>query len=204
MRVPRGRPSAERAAQLDRTILDAAFAGFLDHGYQATAMEGVARQAGVSKSTLYGRFPTKEALLRACLTDRAGQWSRAASTRNHLIPDSFDGMLRHHGQTVITMFAQTELSRVTRLIESIAVDFPDVSRFWHETAMKPYVAYVAENMRKRAADAPPDVDWEFLSGLFMHGLGGWLRSEAMAGPVSPEQAEAHLDKLVRSIEALVR
>ena len=57
-----GRPSRKQAAQLGERILDAAAHLFLAHGYGATSIEAVARQARISKRTFYHRFEDKPAL----------------------------------------------------------------------------------------------------------------------------------------------
>ncbi len=46
-------------------ILDAALAEFSSSGLRRTAMEDVARRAGVGRATVYRRFPAKEALVQA-------------------------------------------------------------------------------------------------------------------------------------------
>jgi TetR/AcrR family transcriptional repressor of mexJK operon len=48
-------------------ILDAASAQFLDEGYAAVSIEGIAAQAGVSKVTIYNQFGGKEELFRAAI-----------------------------------------------------------------------------------------------------------------------------------------
>jgi TetR/AcrR family transcriptional repressor of mexJK operon len=60
----RGRPvdQAKREA-----ILDAASAQFLEVGYSACSIEGIAAQAGVSKVTIYNQFGGKEELFRAAI-----------------------------------------------------------------------------------------------------------------------------------------
>ncbi|HLY55468.1 MAG TPA: TetR/AcrR family transcriptional regulator [Stellaceae bacterium] len=60
-----GRPSRERAARLGGDIVAVAAELFLVDGYGATSIETVARRAGVSKRTIYSRFPDKAALFRA-------------------------------------------------------------------------------------------------------------------------------------------
>jgi AcrR family transcriptional regulator len=68
-RAPRRR---ERAAHLGPErrrplVLDAAFELFLEHGYDGTSMEAVARAAGVSKPVVYDCFASKEELFTALL-----------------------------------------------------------------------------------------------------------------------------------------
>ncbi|MET8508988.1 TetR/AcrR family transcriptional regulator [Streptomyces sp. NPDC004787] len=56
----RGRPRSETA---DARILDAALRLLLDHGYDRFSIDEVAGTAGVAKTTLYRRWPTKDHLI---------------------------------------------------------------------------------------------------------------------------------------------
>jgi AcrR family transcriptional regulator len=56
----RGRPRSEAA---DTRILDAALESLLDRGYDRFSVDEVAMQAGVAKTTLYRRWPTKDHLI---------------------------------------------------------------------------------------------------------------------------------------------
>jgi AcrR family transcriptional regulator len=48
-------------------VLDAAFALFREHGYEATSMEAIAAAAGVTKPVVYDCYPSKEELFNALL-----------------------------------------------------------------------------------------------------------------------------------------
>src|ERR687894_3210836 len=63
-----------------RAILDAAAELFLAHGFAAVSMEAVARQAEVSKATLYAHFSGKDALFGAMVAERCGRLAVEAST----------------------------------------------------------------------------------------------------------------------------
>ncbi|MGO9507045.1 MAG: TetR/AcrR family transcriptional regulator [Mycobacterium sp.] len=54
--------SVESITELDRTILDTARAVFETYGVRRANIEDVAARAGVSRSTIYRRFPTKDDL----------------------------------------------------------------------------------------------------------------------------------------------
>jgi TetR/AcrR family transcriptional regulator of autoinduction and epiphytic fitness len=55
--------------QRRHTLLEAAAAVFLRDGYAASSMDKVAREAGMSKRTLYRLFPSKAALFEATIND---------------------------------------------------------------------------------------------------------------------------------------
>ncbi len=54
--------AAEAITDLDRTILDTARAVFETYGVRRANIEDIATRAGVSRSTIYRRFPTKDDL----------------------------------------------------------------------------------------------------------------------------------------------
>jgi AcrR family transcriptional regulator len=61
----RGRP---RDATVDRRILATTFRQLVDVGYGALSIEAVAAEAGVAKTTIYRRYPTKAGLAVAALS----------------------------------------------------------------------------------------------------------------------------------------
>ena len=72
-------PSADVSAPVPQTearrlqILAAGKQVFLEHGYRAASMDLVAATAGVSKTTIYSKFGSKEELLAAIVDDIAEQ-----------------------------------------------------------------------------------------------------------------------------------
>jgi AcrR family transcriptional regulator len=66
METPRGRP---RDNDADRRILAAARDALLSAGYAGLAVDEVAQRAGVAKTTLYRRWPTKDHLAIAVYAD---------------------------------------------------------------------------------------------------------------------------------------
>ena len=60
-----GRPSLDDAQSLTNRIVDVATHLFLSDGFEATSLEKIAKEAGVSKRTLYSRFDSKSELFKA-------------------------------------------------------------------------------------------------------------------------------------------
>src|SRR5690349_21503047 len=69
------RPLRADAARNRTRVLDAARTAFAEAGLDV-GVEEIARRAGVGKGTLYRRFPTKEALVRAIFEDILGDVER--------------------------------------------------------------------------------------------------------------------------------
>ena len=60
-------PGRPRSAEADEAILGAAIELFADAGYEGLTVEGVAARAGVSKATVYRRYPGKlDLVVAAC------------------------------------------------------------------------------------------------------------------------------------------
>jgi AcrR family transcriptional regulator len=67
-RRPGGRSARVRAAVIAATLAELA-----ERGYSALSLEGVARRAGVHKTTVYRRWGTREELVLETMLERAGE-----------------------------------------------------------------------------------------------------------------------------------
>ena len=70
------------AAERRDAVLDAAMAGFAEHGYEGTSTEDIARDAGISQPYLFRLFGTKKELFKAstarCFRETLEMFQRAA------------------------------------------------------------------------------------------------------------------------------
>ncbi|HEY9315952.1 helix-turn-helix domain-containing protein [Williamsia sp.] len=79
-----GRPLRTTASpeQQGQHILQAGYAEFSTVGIRRANMELIAQRAGVSRSTLYRRFPSKEALLFAVVSETSGSMMSRLATES--------------------------------------------------------------------------------------------------------------------------
>ncbi|GEQ98101.1 TetR family transcriptional regulator [Iodidimonas gelatinilytica] len=96
--------SVRKSTQKRDVILAAARSVFLDVGYKAASINEIVRLAGGSKSTLYGYFPTKEALFEAVVISTMSE----LETISHL-PDNQNLDMREG----LMLFARNLLKLVT-------------------------------------------------------------------------------------------
>jgi AcrR family transcriptional regulator len=85
--APVRRPGRPRSVEADKAILDAATAAFIELGWDGLTIEGVALRAGVGKTTIYRRYPTRLDLLLAAaerLADAKGPAPDTGTLRGDL------------------------------------------------------------------------------------------------------------------------
>jgi TetR/AcrR family transcriptional repressor of mexJK operon len=107
-------------------ILEAAKPLFLASGYTATSMDDVASRAGVSKTTLYKRYPSKAALFAAVIsahTERSSlEWDTA------LFADtSIDAALTRIGTEFMDLVCQPDALRLELVYHSEGASIPEVA-----------------------------------------------------------------------------
>lgn len=81
---------------MDKTrerLVDAALKLFLSQGVHITGVMGIAALAGVTKMTLYSHFPSKDALIVACLDERDRRWREEVANTLAKHADPVSGML---------------------------------------------------------------------------------------------------------------
>ena len=188
-------------------ILAAAREEFLQCGYAGTSMDAVARRARASKTTLYTRFSSKEALFAATIAGecRAGGVDFAASDLDAL---SVEAALALIGGRVVALVSSPAAVRMEQVVNGEAARFPEVAEtFLREgpdrvrAAITAYLARAAQ----RGLIAVDDAD--FAAGQFLAGLHDPLHCQMMTGlcpaPSETEQA-AYVGKVVHLFLAGVR
>jgi AcrR family transcriptional regulator len=68
--APDSAPAPDEPDELGETLLDAAATVFARRGFDGTRIGDIVRQAGLSTGAVYGRFPSREALLRQAVISR--------------------------------------------------------------------------------------------------------------------------------------
>jgi AcrR family transcriptional regulator len=172
-----------RGPKVRRAVLAATLTELSDAGYAALTLEAVAQRAGVHKTTVYRRWPDREALVTDAITDYV-----AAEVP---VPDtgSVDTDLRELARSrVRAMLDPAEQSWMTAVLATDAARLPEVTRikrrfaedrFWRAS---PVIARAVER-GELPADTDPD---EVLKALIAPIL---LRLVITAEPVDETTAD---------------
>src|SRR5579875_3414141 len=125
------RPQEHEAGGKVESILAAAKRSFLARGFEAVSMDAIAREAGVSKATVYAHFSGKEELFGAVIgragpernlaqieafMRRAGAAGALAIADTRLAAEQFIGLVR--GETQLRQLLRLEPAADTAAIEA--------------------------------------------------------------------------------------
>jgi AcrR family transcriptional regulator len=153
MDTPRAGRWRRRKDDRPSEILSAALDVFRARGFAAARLEDVARQAGISKGTLYLYFPGKEAIFKALV--------REAILPNIARAEEFAGAYqgspaRLLGELLtgfgLQMAGDERLSAFPKLIIAEAGNFPELARFYLTQVIRRALRLIV-GILKRGVDA---------------------------------------------------
>ena len=165
-----GRP---RSADAERAIIDATLQLLLEQGYDAMSVEGVAARAGVGKTTIYRRWPAKQAVVAAALGTLTASIER--------LPDSGD--LRADLLTVMHAFVASSSASVIgpafMRVVSASLNNPEFMAIFTANTIAPRRATAGEVLRRAQARGQlrAEVDIE----LVVDTLAGWFLYQTLVG-----------------------
>lgn len=192
----RGRLPAADAEALEGQLIAAAREAFTAHGYGGASMSALARAAGVSRTTLYARFPTKLALFKALvdaqMADAYGWLREPDAARPANLADALRGLVEH---TLAAAMRPQDLA-LNRLIAWEAPRFPELQALAKaKTSLA--ISHVAAYIRTFAErDEIPCRDPEGAAEVFNFMVRG-LYHEAGAGrPPAPAELRRRVDQIL--------
>ncbi|MEX5711479.1 TetR/AcrR family transcriptional regulator [Parafrankia sp. FMc6] len=146
-----GRPTLDETVRLDGAVRDSALRLFLEHGYEGTSMDAIARAAGTTKASLYARFTSKEEVFCSVL-----EW--ATLRRDWPTPDpeppdldDLEGALTAIAQTALSRALDPSMVKLGRIAIAHASRFPELARRTHAAGAFPRRRLVVELLNRHAA-----------------------------------------------------
>jgi len=129
-----------------RQIIEGARKLFLAQGFDAASMGEIARQAGVSKGTLYVYFDSKERLFEAVVEDeRSGQAEQVfrLDAEDHDV----EAVLNRLGKAFVEFLCQPSGISPLRTVMAIAERMPEVGRRFYENVLAKSINSLAEYLQ---------------------------------------------------------
>jgi AcrR family transcriptional regulator len=128
-RAHRARPPLGDGSPRER-LLQAAFAVFREHGFADASTLEIATRAQISKRDLYALFDSKQAMLAACITERAARMRQPLNLASQ-VPESretLEATLVQFGKSILHGLSDPDVLAVYRLAIAESVLAPDVAR----------------------------------------------------------------------------
>ena len=178
--------------EVRKRIIGAALSAFMEGGYAQTSTLEIATRARVSKRELYALFGNKEAMLVACITERAQRLKAPADLPELRNKEILTEVLTTFGTTLLTETTDPVVVAVFRLAISETVHAPKVAQALETIARKPTRDALRAIMTKAksagllSGDAEPMVE-KFL-GLLWGDLMTGLLLQAAGRPTATEIA----------------
>lgn len=179
-----------------RQVVEAAARLFMAQGYGATSMDAIAREAGVSKATLYAYFDGKDALFAAIVGEAC---ERHADGRQYCHADDATDMgaaLTTLGREYLSFLFREDVVAIQRVVLAEGPRFPELGRAFYDSGPRRMIAWLAgwfESLQRRgslrAGDTPVAAE-QFLSLLR-----GTIFMRRMLG-VPPVPGLADIDTIV--------
>ncbi|MGV1831909.1 TetR/AcrR family transcriptional regulator [Agrobacterium vitis] len=117
---------------------------FIERGFGAVTMEAIAEGATASKATLYGYFPSKEALFEAFVEEAGkGGIEEIKAARNG---DDVEQVLRQLGMAYLDLVTRPEVIDANRLIMGEAGRQPQLSRIFYENGPRKTLIALSETI----------------------------------------------------------
>jgi TetR/AcrR family transcriptional regulator, mexJK operon transcriptional repressor len=153
----RGRPTQAEAKKLDQKLRKAAVRTFIKYGYDGTTMEAIARAAGITRRTLYARYPDKRAVFVDVIP-----W--ALTRRTERDPDEavYDADLRAAlvaiGRAGLARAIHPSVVRLTRIAMTESARFPEFAISAHSMMWSGRQRQVVELLRHHQEAGTIEVD----------------------------------------------
>jgi TetR/AcrR family transcriptional regulator, mexJK operon transcriptional repressor len=163
----RGRPTQAEAKKLHQKLRKAAVATFVKYGYDGTTMEAIAKAAGITRRTLYARYPDKRAVFLDVIP-----WALTRRTEREESYDLDDGDLRASlvaiGRAGLARAIDPDIVRLTRIAMNESARFPEFAVSAHSMTWSGRHRQVMDLLRRHHESGTIEVDnLELTAGHFI-------------------------------------
>lgn len=143
-------------------VLAGARAVFLKEGFEGASVDQIARDAGVSKATLYSYFPDKQALFMAVLTSQCQMQSEQAMGIEILqrpVPEALFAI----AQSFLTFLMSDFSIQVFRVCVAESSRFPELGRAFYDSGPKQVLDEIAAYLGSDKVSQSLDIDDPYLA-----------------------------------------
>lgn len=198
----RGRPKRGEAGDIEKELLEIALQEFLQQGYGGASVSNIVRKAGMSKTTVYSRFESKEALFHAIIARQIEKLSPAELLAAESGPHTLEEGLNNYANHMLSMNLKGELLGVNRLMYSESHRFPELgvaAAHRHRLGVKRIARFIRQCAK---ADGIPCNNPNGVADVFIASLRGWYVTVLQSNRrVTAKQRQAWVEQCIRILLA---
>ena len=184
-------PGRPRSVHADQAIIDAIVDLLVDRGYREVTIEAVAARAGVAKTTIYRRWPSKAEMVVEAISACKEDCLEAEPCSGKTVACSLVGML-----------SRLSCSRVARILTGLAVEMAhneELAVAVREGLLKPNREVVLATLRRGidTGELRSDANLDVVADLLVGPM--FFRILVSGAEVTPELASETVDLVLRGI-----
>jgi len=194
-----GRPTKERAEARHAELLDHALDHFLEKGFEPATIEAIAASVGMTKRTVYARYPDKVSLFRAAVRRAIEQLAVPAERIHAADCGDLEQTLIHLARLRVDPVTTPQGLKLQRIINTESYRFPDVFTMSYDLGALPVARFLARLLAREtragrlAIDEPVLAANVFLSMV----VGGPVRVVVSGNFLSAKEIDRRIRYAVR-------
>lgn len=182
---------------MEDRLRHAALELFVAKGFEGTTMEAIASNAGVTKRTLYAKYPDKRTLFATVLPWAMARLRWEEPSRDETAGDLRDGLLAV-ARAAVARILDPEVVQLTRVAMTESHRFPEFARSAHTLSWSPRVRTVVDVLEPHVRTGELEVDdLELAAEQFLGMVTGISSMLASFGVErDPKDEERHIEHAV--------
>ena len=144
-----GRPTREQAEARHAELLDHALDHFLDKGFEMATIEAIAADVGMTKRTVYARYPDKASLFRAAVNRAIARFALPEERiRATEVPGDLAQTLTNIAMLRIDLVSTPQGLKLQRIIQTESYRFPEIFTDSYDIGSFPTIKFLAKVLRR--------------------------------------------------------
>lgn len=191
----RGRPRRDQIGQLDHELLRHALDHFLVKGFEGTTLNAISASLGMSKQTIYNRYPDKHALFIAALKSAVDDWLADIGQLSDKESDDLEATLIAVATAIVTTLLSPAGLQLIRITNAESYRMPEIGRQTYGKAHGLIVHYLHDLFDRRLSPVRGQ-DTDDLATAFLNLISSPARLNAWGLEDGPLDVDAFVKKRV--------
>lgn len=143
--------------QRNEELLDRSLDLFLDRGFEATTIDTICADVGMSRRTIYARYGDKETLFKAALQRAIEEWIIPVERLREQECTDLEATLVAIARLWVSNIKKKSGIRLVRVANTEVYRSPEIARYLWERTAEPTLGYLTELFERRLRPEAQDI-----------------------------------------------